>query len=288
MPLPHKMTSQTKACLIGHPVAHSRSPIIHRHWLKTLGIDGSYDLVDLPPEGLDGFLDQLRQGVYSGCNVTIPHKESMFDRVDRTDDTAKAVGAVNTVWIEGGKIIGGNSDVHGFMANLDESVPQWQETTRQVVILGAGGAARACTYGLVERGMRVALVNRTKARADELAVRFGAAVTAHSDDETEALLGEADLLVNTTSLGMQGKEPLRLDISRLRPNAIVHDIVYVPLRTRLLDEAAARGHRTVTGLGMLLHQAVAGFEKWFGARPAVTPDLRSLIEADIIAKTPSS
>ena len=276
-----------KASLIGHPVTHSRSPMIHTYWLKKLGISGSYDLVDLRPDELDGFVAQLKNGFYAGCNVTIPYKEAMFALVDRADDTARAVEAVNTVWIEGDNVVGGNTDVYGFLAHLDQTVSGWDHKVGEVVVLGAGGAARACVYGLVQRGMRVALINRTKERAEELAVRFGGRVTAHSFSEVPALLAKADLLVNTTSLGMDGKGPLGLDLAPLKRDAIVYDIVYAPLQTALLRDAAARGNPTVNGLGMLLHQAVAGFERWFGAKPTVTSELTTMIEADILAKTAS-
>jgi shikimate dehydrogenase len=194
------------------------------------------------------------------------------------------VGAVNTLWLESGKLMGGNSDVHGFIANLDDRAPGWNVGGCRVVILGAGGAARSAVYAFRQRGVEVHVVNRTLARAEELAKRFGA--KAHGWEEAPRLLAQADVLVNCTSLGMAGKEPLRIDLSPLKRSAVVYDIIYVPLETGLLAQAKKRGHRTVDGLGMLLQQAGFGFRKWFGGDPRVTPELRRIVESDIVAKTP--
>ena len=270
-----------RACLIGHPVAHSRSPAIHGFWLKTLGIDGSYELEDLGTAELPAFMARLRAGEYLGCNVTVPHKEAVLPLLDRLDETAKAVGAVNTIWREGVTLVGGNTDVYGFLTNLDEGAPGWDGNGRLALVLGAGGAARAACYGLVQRGFNVALVNRTFERAKGLAGDLGPSVTAHTESETAELLSACDLLVNTTSLGMVGKAALSIDLAPLKSEAVVNDIVYVPLETDLLKGAVARGLKTVGGLGMLLHQAVAGFERWFGVKPVVTSELRALIEADV-------
>ena len=270
-----------RACLIGHPVAHSRSPAIHGFWLRTLGIDGSYELEDLGAAELPAFMARLRAGDYLGCNVTVPHKEAVLPLLDRLDETAEAVGAVNTIWREGVTLVGGNTDVYGFLTNLDEGAPGWDGNGRLALVLGAGGAARAACYGLVERGFNVALVNRTVERAKGLAGDLGPSVTAHTEGETAELLSACDLLVNTTSLGMVGKAALSIDLAPLKSEAVVNDIVYVPLETDLLKGAAARGLKTVGGLGMLLHQAVAGFERWFGVKPVVTSELRALIEADV-------
>ena len=270
-----------RACLIGHPVAHSRSPAIHGFWLRTLGIDGSYELEDLGAAELPAFMARLRAGDYLGCNVTVPHKEAVLPLFDRLDETAKAVGAVNTIWREGVALVGGNTDVYGFLTNLDEGAPGWDGNGRLALVLGAGGAARAACYGLVQRGFNVALVNRTVERAKGLAGDLGPSVTAHTEGERAELLSACDLLVNTTSLGMVGKAALSIDLAPLKSEAVVNDIVYVPLETDLLNGAAARGLKTVGGLGMLLHQAVAGFERWFGVKPVVTSELRALIEADV-------
>jgi len=274
-----------KACVMGHPVAHSRSPLIHNHWLKTLGIAGSYELMDLTPVQFPDFIAGLGSNGYVGGNVTVPHKEAAFAAVARRDAAANAIGAVNTLWLADGVLVGGNSDAHGFVANLDETAPGWDVFDGRAVILGAGGAARAATYALTNRGIRTALVNRTRARAEEIALHFGALASAHDHDALPDLLANADVLVNCTSCGMVGKPPLDIDLGPLEKGAVVYDVVYVPLETPLLAQARRRGHRIVDGLGMLLQQAGYGFQKWFGAKTTVTPVLRALIEADIVAKT---
>ncbi len=277
-----------RAFVLGHPVGHSRSPMLHGYWLRTLGIDGAYDLQDVPPEGLRGFFASLRDRGYVGGNVTVPHKMAAMEFVSRIDDTARGIGAVNTIWTEGGALVGGNTDAIGFMANLDDRAPGWDGGGGTAVVLGAGGAARAAAYGLLARGLEVHLVNRTVSHASELAAHFGAGTHGHDWQALPDLLRRADLLVNTTSLGMLAKPALAIDLAPLKPGAVVYDVVYVPLETRLLKDAAALGHRVVDGLGMLLHQAVAGFTRWFGVVPAVTAELRSLIEADIREKTPGA
>jgi shikimate dehydrogenase len=273
-----------RACVMGHPIAHSRSPMLHGHWLKTLGIRGTYEPADVPEADFPQFLRGLQARGFAGGNITVPHKEAAFRAVDRRDEAAAAIGAVNTVWYEDDQLVGGNTDAYGFLAHLDATLPGWDRDARHSVVLGAGGAARGIVYALRSRGLEVAVVNRTQARAEDLAAHFGG-VTAQAWRELTALLARADLLVNATSLGMSGKAPLAIDLTPLRRDAIVYEIVYVPLETALLRDARARGHRTVEGLGMLLHQAVPGFARWFGVTPPVTPELRALIEADIRAKT---
>jgi shikimate dehydrogenase len=275
-----------RACVMGHPVAHSRSPMIHGYWLRTLGIAGAYELKDLAPEAFAGFVADLAAHGYVGGNVTAPHKEAAFRAVAARDPAAEAVGAVNTLWLENGRLIGGNSDTHGFVANLDERAPGWDVPGCRAVVLGAGGAGRSAVYALTQRGAEVHLANRTVARAEELARLFGPRVQAHGFDAVPRLLREAELLVNCTSLGMAGKAALDIDLALLKPGAVVYDMVYVPLETGLLAAARARGHRTVDGLGMLLQQAGFGFRKWFGGNPQVTSELRAMVEADIVAKTP--
>ena len=270
---------------MGHPVAHSRSPLIHNHWLKTLGIAGSYELMDLTPGQFPDFIAGLGSNGYVGGNVTVPHKEAAYAAVARRDAAANAIGAVNTLWLADGVLVGGNSDAHGFVANLDETAPGWDVADGRAVILGAGGAARAATYALTNRGIRTALVNRTRARAEEIALHFGALASAHDLHALPDLLANADVLVNCTSCGMVGKPPLDIDLGPLLKSAVVYDVVYVPLETPLLAQARRRGLRIVDGLGMLLQQAGYGFQKWFGAKTTVTPALRALIEADIVAKT---
>jgi shikimate dehydrogenase len=258
--------------------------MIHGYWLRTLGIAGSYELKDLTPEAFPEFVTHLAANGYAGGNVTVPHKEAAFRLVDHRDAAAEAVGAVNTLWLENGRLMGGNSDVHGFVANLDDRAPGWDVPGGRAVILGAGGAARSAAYALATRGLAVHVVNRTVDRARSLATAFGPRVSGDGFDALARLLPEADLLVNCTSLGMTGKPPLELDIRPLKGSAVVYDVVYVPLETGLLAAARARGHRVVDGLGMLLQQAGFGFQKWFGVMPRVTPELRALVEGDIRTK----
>lgn len=274
-----------KAFVVGHPIAHSRSPKIHGHWLGRYGIDGSYQAVDVDPANVAAFFAALAERGFAGGNVTIPHKEAAFAAAVRHDAAAELIGAVNTLWLEDGLLAGGNTDAHGFAANLDEFAPGWAKNG-PAVVLGAGGAARAVVHALKVRGVKdIRIVNRTLSRAEDLRDRFGTGITAHGEAPPD-LLSDAGLLVNTTSLGMAGKgeakgEELPADPALLPAHAVVTDIVYVPLETPLLRLTRARGLRTVDGLGMLLHQAVPGFERWFGRRPEVTPDLRALIVADL-------
>jgi shikimate dehydrogenase len=273
--------AERRAFVTGHPIAHSRSPKIHGHWLSEYGIDGSYQALDVRPQDFASFLKSLGANGYRGGNVTIPHKEAAFALVERRDEAAEAIGAVNTLWFEDGVLWGGNTDGLGFAGNLDDYAPGWADNGAAVV-LGAGGASRAVIHALKQRGIRdIRIVNRTLARAEELADRFGAGVSAHGAEAVSALLADAGLLINTTALGMHGNEGLAADPARLPGHAIVTDIVYVPLETPLLAAARARGLKTVDGLGMLLHQAVPGFERWFGRKPQVTADLRRMIVADI-------
>jgi len=276
------MTKPRRACIIGHPVKHSRSPMIHGFWLKGFGLEGSYEREDVTPDALEAFLRGLAARGYVGGNVTIPHKEAAFGTVDRRTARAEAVGAVNTVWFEDGLLWGDNTDVTGFLANLDDRAPGWDHGLDKAVVLGAGGAAAAIVAGIKERGAkRILVANRTAEKTEALIRRFGSVVEAAAWPPSAATFAAAGLLVNTTSLGMDGKPGLDIDLAGLPAQAVVTDAVYVPLETELLANAAARGLRTVDGLGMLLHQAVPGFERWFGRRPVVTPELRALVEADI-------
>lgn len=282
------MTTSPRAFVMGHPIAHSRSPMLHGYWLKRYGIAGSYERVDVPPDGLATFFDTFDEQGWVGGNVTVPHKTAVIPYLGRIDDAAEAMGAVNTIWREEDALVGGNTDSLGFMGNLDELVPGWDSTARRAVILGAGGATRAAAYGLKTRGLDVALCNRTVAKAEALAAHFGDGVSAHGLDDLDKLMRDADVLVNATSLGMVGQPPLEIDLAPLKSDAIVYDVVYVPLETALLKAAKARGLRTVDGLGMLLHQAVVGFSHWFGRTPEVTEELRTLLADDIRAKTPGA
>ena len=270
-----------KAFVIGHPISHSRSPLIHGHWLDTLGIDGSYERIDVAPANLRDFVRALPQSGFAGGNITIPHKEDTCALVDRMDEAAELIGAVNTLWLEDGAICGGNTDAIGFAANLDQHAPQWKNASTALV-LGAGGAARAIVFALIKAGIKdIRVINRTVERASELSDRFGNGTTAHGWDSVNEHAQDAELVVNTTSLGMGGNGDIPLDISLLPATALVTDIVYVPLQTPLLAAAASRGLSTVDGLGMLLHQAVPGFARWFGVRPTVNEDLRQVIVSDL-------
>jgi len=279
--------STPRAFIIGHPVAQSRSPMLHGYWLDRHGIAGSYELVDVAPEALGDFFASYRKNGWVGGNVTVPHKLAVIPFLDRIDNDAKAMGAVNTIWWEDGQLVGGNTDWIGFLGNLDELVPGWDSAGKQAVLIGAGGAARAAAYGLKSRGFSVTLCNRTVSKAQEIAAHFGG-MSGRGLDELPELMKQADILVNTTSLGMLGKPPLDVDLAPLKPGAIVYDVIYVPLETAILKEAKSRGHRTVDGLGMLLHQAVEGFNHWFGQKPEVTEEIRQLLIDDIRAKTPGA
>ena len=268
------------ACLIGWPAAHSRSPLIHHYWLRKLGIEGGYSIEAVPPEGFSDFVRRLSAHGFVGANVTIPHKERAL-ALSLPDARARAVGAANTLWIESGELRSTNTDVEGFLANLDACAAGW-DTAEEALVLGAGGAARAVVFALIERGIaRIRLVNRTMERAQSLADQFGASVRVSAWDTIGEQLARASLLVNTTSLGMHGQPALDIDVGRLPPQAVVTDLVYAPLETPLLMAAKAKGLKTADGLGMLLYQAVRGFELWFGQRPQVTPELRRLVEADL-------
>jgi shikimate dehydrogenase len=271
-----------KACVIGWPISHSRSPLIHGYWLKQHGINGSYTRQPVEPAELASFLGSLAAEGYAGCNVTIPHKENAFQLVTPADETTARLGAVNTVFLRHGKAHGTNTDGEGFINSLLQSAPGISLANRRAVVLGAGGASLAIVNALLERGAsEVAVANRTIEKADLLRTRFGPRVVPTAWETVADQLSDCSLLVNTTSLGMKGQPELELDLSRLPGSAVVTDIVYVPLRTRLLNDAAMRGNTVVEGLGMLLHQAVRGFSLWFGVTPQVTPELHALVARDI-------
>ena len=272
------------ACVVGWPVKHSRSPLIHNYWIEQYKLDAVYRREEIAPEAFADFISQLAARGYVGANITLPHKEAAL-ALSEPDDRARAVGAANTLWLAGGHLHSTNTDVEGFTANLDVTVPGWDDALEEAVVLGAGGAARAVVYGLIERGCgRIHVVNRTPERAGALRERFGETVHAAHWSALPHLLARAGLLVNTTSLGMTGQPPLAVDLSPLHADTVVADLVYVPLETPLLAAARGRGLATADGLGMLLHQAVRGFQLWFGVRPEVTPQLRAVIEADLKEK----
>ncbi len=276
------MTAAVRAaCVIGWPVEHSRSPLIHNYWLKRYRIAGEYRRELVPTEEFAAFVRSLAARGYVGANVTVPHKEAAF-ALSTPDERARAVGAVNTLWLDNGVLRSTNTDVEGFLDNLDARAPGWDRGVDKAVVLGAGGAARAVIHGLLARGIeRIVIANRTLSRAEKLHQIFGGRVDVARSDEVGASLAGAALLVNTTTLGMQGQPGLAVDVTRLPGHAIVADLVYVPVLTPLLGAAKAHGLRTADGLGMLLHQAVRGFALWFGKTPEVTAELRMLVEADL-------
>lgn len=266
-----------RACVIGWPVAHSLSPVVHTFWLRTYGIEGEYVRRAIEPDRFDAFMHRLAEEGFCGGNVTLPHKLAAFRACARRDEAAERIGAVNTLWFEDGVLCGGNTDGYGFLANVDASAPGWDgngEGERKALVLGAGGAARAIVWALASRNFRTILIaNRTYERALELAGEFPPARAIRWEALPEGIAG-ATLIANTSSLGMTGFPDLDLDLTRAASGATVCDIVYRPLQTTLLKNARTAGLLAVDGLGMLLHQAVPGFEKWFGVRPEVTEALR--------------
>ncbi|WP_019994627.1 shikimate dehydrogenase [Aureimonas ureilytica] len=275
---------EPRAFVTGWPIRHSRSPLIHGTWLGALGLAGSYERIAVEPDAFPAFLANLRDAGFTGGNVTIPHKEAAFAGVARRDAAAEAIGAVNTVWFEGDQLVGGNTDAYGFSANLDERLSGWRDA-EEALVLGAGGAARAVVHALAEAGVRrIRIVNRTRERAEALAAAFarpGLELEGAGEEREALFLQSADLVVNTRPPVAEAPEP---DLSALAEAALVTDIVYVPLETPILKAARQRGLRTADGLGMLLHQAVPGFERWFGRRPSVGEALREALLADIAAK----
>jgi shikimate dehydrogenase len=279
-------TTPRAACLIGWPAAHSRSPLIHHHWLRSMGIAGGYSIEAVPPEGVAEFVMNLSKHGYIGANITIPHKERVL-KLTAPDRRARAVGAANTLWYDHGTLRATNTDVEGFIDNLDHCAPEWDQAD-DALVLGAGGSSRAVVFGLLERGVkRVFVANRSLERAQELRKLFGDRVIPIAWDAAASKLQQVSLLVNTTSLGMTKQPELVIDLDLLPDTAVVADLVYVPLETPLLAAARARHLRTADGLGMLLCQAVRGFELWFGQRPEVTPELRAEVEADLMAAMPA-
>lgn len=277
-------TLTMNAFVIGHPIKHSRSPMIHSHWLKTMDLNGCYRAVEVLPANIDAFFAELKssnQQKFRGGNVTIPHKESAFRAADCPDELAEELGAANTLWFEDGKLHATNTDGFGFLSNLDERHPGW-DRTKTAVVLGAGGASRAIIQALRNRGIaEIHVLNRTVERASELADRFGDRIHAHKMEALPEVMKGAGLFVNTTSLGMDGTEAPEIDFTIMKSDAVVTDIVYVPLITPILQMAERQGFPIVDGLGMLLYQAIPGFEKWFGKKPIVSSKLRQIIIEDM-------
>ena len=270
------------ACVIGWPVKHSRSPKLHGYWIKTYGLDVAYRAEEVAPADFQAFIASLRARGYAGANVTIPHKE-MALALSTPDQRAINVGGANTLWFDGDILLSTNTDVEGFIGALDAAAPGWNTRTREALVLGAGGAGRAVIFGLIEAGIEtIHVANRNVDRAADVAQHFGPNVKHAAWSEIQALLPSTNLLVNATSLGMTGQEPLDIDIAAMPTNSVVSDVVYVPLKTPLLRSAEARGFATSNGLDMLLYQAVRGFELWFGVRPVVTAEQRALLVADLL------
>ncbi len=271
------------AGVIGWPIMHSRSPRLHGYWLEHYGLAGAYAPLAIKAEGLEAALRALPALGFSGCNLTIPHKEAALRIVDEASPLARRIGAVNCVVVrEDGSLEGRNYDAFGFTESLRERAPELRFDAGPALVIGAGGASRAILAGLMDEGApQIRLINRSPARAQALAAEFGGPVRAVPWEARAQALEGAAILVNTTSQGMVGEAPLDLALDALPVSALVVDIVYVPLETPLLASARARGNRVVDGLGMLLHQARPAFEAWFGIDPKVTPELRALIEATL-------
>jgi shikimate dehydrogenase len=271
-----------KAAIIGHPVGHSKSPLIHNYWLKKYGIAGRYEALDVPPEQLGKTLERLAHEGYAGFNVTLPHKISVMHLCDGVDALAQAIGAVNLVTVQDGQLMGGNSDVFGFIESIRHEHPGFDFRAGPALVLGAGGATRAIVHGLLAEGAPlVRIANRTRGNAEQVAAQCcePARVQVFSWEERHNLLGDINILVNTTSLGMDGQPPLELDLAELNGQALVADIIYKPLETKLMRDAAKRGNETAGGIGMLLHQARPAFQAWFGIMPEIDAELERLVSS---------
>lgn len=273
----------TLAGVMGWPVAHSRSPLIHGHWIREHKLAGNYVLLPVQPDRLPDAIRGLSALGFAGCNITIPHKVDALSHIDHIDPLARRIGAANTLVVgPDGAITGYNTDAYGYIESLLQARPDWRADAGPVTVLGAGGAARAILVALAERGApEIRLCNRSADKAHALARELGGPIRAIAWDQRHDALDGCALLVNTTSLGMKGQDALDISLERLPRHAMVSDIIYVPLETPLLAAARARGHTVVDGLGMLLHQARPAFQHWFGVLPEVTPELRRMIEATL-------
>jgi shikimate dehydrogenase len=273
------MTDFPRAGVIGNPISHSLSPKLHGHWLRRYGIDGSYDALQVTEDALERTLRSLPAQGYVGVNVTLPHKVAVLQIADQLTDRATLIGAVNTLTFkDDGRIFADNTDGYGFLENLRQGAPGWDAKSGPAVVFGAGGAARAVIVSLIEAGVpEIILTNRTRPKAESLRADFGARIRIVDWVQAGSVLSDAATVVNTTSLGMKGGQEFCVPLDGLRSGTVVTDIVYTPLRTKFLDVAAEKGCVTVDGLGMLLHQGVPGFERWFGKRPEVDADLRRAI-----------
>ena len=271
------------AGVMGWPVMHSRSPKLHNYWFEKYRLAGTYVPLAVKPEGLRAALRALPALCFSGCNLTIPHKQAAMAIVDEVDEVARKIGAISCVVVRpDGMLAGSNNDCYGFIQNILQEQPGWRAEAGPAVVIGAGGGARAVIYGLAERGAReIRLINRTLGHAQKLAVDLGGPIKVLPWSERHAVLEGAATLVNATSQGMVGNPPLELDLAKLPKSALVADIIYIPRETPLLVAARMRGNPTINGLGMLLHQGRPAWKAWFGIEPEVTPQLRALIAADI-------
>jgi shikimate dehydrogenase len=271
-----------KACVIGWPISHSRSPLIHNYWIKRYEIVGSYERIPVAPPDLEKFFARIRSGEFVGCNITLPHKETALTFADLIEEQARISGSINTIYWQGNQLVGTSTDGAGFAENVIATVNNFTWGPQKVLVLGAGGSARAIVAELLRRGVeKVAVWNRTAQRAEALSQQFGEKVSAVGENALVDATRNADVIVNTTSAGFSGTPQLDFPFDEVSQKKVVADIVYVPLVTRFLQQAKTRGHLIVPGLGMLLHQAVPGFEKWFGHRPEVTRELHDLVARDI-------
>ena len=271
------------AGVMGWPVMHSRSPMLHNYWFRQLGLAGSYVPLAIRPEGLAAALRALHPLGFAGCNLTIPHKQQAIALVDEVDPQARSIGAISCVIVRpDGSLAGSNNDCYGFVHNLRQEQPGWRADAGPIVVLGAGGGSRAVCYGLAQEGAReIRLVNRGLARAQEIAREFGGPIVALDWSERHDALDGAAMVVNTTSCGMAGQPALDIRLDRLPTTALAADIIYIPLETPFLAAARSRGNPTVNGLGMLLHQGRPAWKAWFGIEPEVTAELRAMIEKTI-------
>jgi len=273
-----------RACILGHGITYSRSPLIHNHWIKKYGLDARYSICDLQEAELSGFLTSIRNGTLAGCNVTIPYKLAIIQHLDAIDDEASSTGSVNTVYCSDGMLRGTSTDGAGYVGHLREAHPDFQLKDAKVLVLGAGGAARSIADVLVKRGCQsVYIANRTLSKAQEIAELQPSAIETLEWHQLSSRAGLVDLVINTTSLGMVGRQPLVFPLELTKPHCVVSDIVYAPLETQLLAQARSLGRPVLDGLGMLLHQAVPGFQLWFGIKPQVTEELRALVEQDLLS-----
>jgi shikimate dehydrogenase len=271
------------AGVMGWPVMHSRSPMIHNYWMKEHGLAGTYVPLAIQPDGLKAALRSLHPLGFSGANVTIPHKQEAMKIVDEVDAAAKRIGAISCVTVRpDGSLAGTNNDAYGFIRNLRQEQPGWRADGGPVTVIGAGGGSRAVCYGLMQEGVKeIRLVNRTPGRAKVIAEEFGGPIKALSWESRNDALDGVAMVVNTTSQGMVGQAPLDIRLDKLPKSALAADIIYIPLETPFLAAARAHGNRTVNGLGMLLHQGPLAWKLWFGVEPKVTPELRALVEKSL-------